>query len=66
MDGRGRGRPLSISKHMDDAVKKAFETMKGRYGSLGLTRDLADAGQQYDRKSVAASMGRQGLRLCSV
>ena len=47
---------------MDDAVKKAFEAKKGRFGSPGLTRDLADAGQHYDRKTVAASMRRQGLR----
>jgi len=49
-------------KHMDDEVKKAFEAKKGRSGSPGLTRDLADAGQHYDRKTVAASMRRQGLR----
>jgi len=48
--------------HMDDAVKKAFEAKKGRSGSPGLTRDLADAGQHYDRKTVAASLRRQGLR----
>jgi putative transposase len=48
--------------HMDDAVKKAFEAKKGRSGSPGLTRDLADAGQHYDRKTVAASMRRQELR----
>jgi transposase InsO family protein len=47
---------------MDDAVKKAFEAKKGRSGSPGLTRDLADAGQHYDRKTVAASMRRQELR----
>jgi transposase InsO family protein len=28
----------------------------------GLARDLADAGQHYDRKTVAESMRRQGLR----
>ena len=47
---------------MDDAVKKAFDAKKGRSGSPGLTLDLADAGQQYDRKTVAESMRRQGLR----
>jgi putative transposase len=49
-------------KHMDDAVKKAFDAKKGRSGSPGLTLDLADAGQQHDRKTVAESMRRQGLR----
>ena len=49
-------------KHRDDAVKKAFDAKKGRSGSPGLTLDLADAGQQYDRKTVAESMRRQGLR----
>jgi transposase InsO family protein len=47
---------------LDDAVKTAFETKKGRSGSPGLTRDLSDAGQHYDRKTVATSMRRQGLR----
>lgn len=49
-------------KQMDVAVKEAFEARKGRSGSPGLTLDLADAGQEYDRKTVAASMLRQGLR----
>ena len=49
-------------QHMDGAVKSAFEARKGRSGSPGLTRDLADAGQHYDRKTVAESMRRQGLR----
>ena len=49
-------------KHMDELVKKAFEVKKDRSGSPGLTRDLADAGQHYDRKTVAESMQRQGLR----
>ena len=49
-------------KHRDDAVKKAFDAKKGHSGSPGLTLDLADAGQQYDRKTVAESMRRQGLR----
>ena len=49
-------------KQLDDAVRTAFQAKKGRSGSPGLTRDLADAGQHYDRKTVAASMRRQGLR----
>ena len=49
-------------KYMDDAVKKVFEAKKSRSGSPRLTRDLADDGQHYDRKTVAASLRRQGLR----
>jgi len=49
-------------ERLDEAVKKAFDAKKSRSGSPGLTRDLADAGQRYDRKTVAASMRRQSLR----
>jgi putative transposase len=49
-------------ERLDEAVKRAFELKKGRSGSPGLTRDLADAGQHYDRKTVAGSLRRQGLR----
>jgi putative transposase len=43
-------------------MKNGFAARKGRSGSPGLTRDLADGGQYYDRKMVAGSMRRQGLR----
>lgn len=49
-------------KQLDEAVKSTFETRKGRSGSPRLVRDLADAGRPYDRKTVAESMRRQGLR----
>jgi putative transposase len=49
-------------ERLDEAVKQTFELKKGRSGSPGLTRDLADAGQRYDRKTVAESMRRQALR----
>ena len=49
-------------EHLDEAVKDAFTARKGRSGSPGLTQDLADTGQCYDRKTVAGSMHRQGLR----
>ena len=45
-----------------NAVKKAFDARKGRSGSPRLVRDLADAGHQHDRKTIAESMRRQGLR----
>jgi transposase InsO family protein len=35
---------------------------KARSGSPGLTRDLHEQGLRFNRKSVAASMRRQGLR----
>jgi putative transposase len=43
-------------------VKRAFEDGKGRSGSPRLVLDLADAGFPCDRKTVANSMIRQGLR----
>jgi putative transposase len=49
-------------KQLDTAVKKAFDANKGRSGSPRLVLDLADAGHQHDRKTVASSMQRQGLR----
>jgi transposase InsO family protein len=54
--------PQQRMERLDEAVKKAFDAKKSRSGSPGLTRDLADAGQRYDRKTVAASMRRQNLR----
>lgn len=49
-------------KQLDEAVKEAFEIRKGRSGSPRLVRDLADAGHSRDRKTIAESMRRQGLR----
>jgi transposase InsO family protein len=49
-------------RRLDDAVKEAFESQKGRSGSPRLVLDLADAGHPYDRKTVASSLRRQGLR----
>lgn len=49
-------------KQLDEAVKKAFEARKGRSGSPRLKLDLADAGHWHDRKTIAESMRRQGLR----
>lgn len=46
----------------DAKVKAAFEAGKGRSGSPNLTRDLHDAGERCNRKTVADSMKRQGLR----
>jgi len=49
-------------RRLDEAVKEAFENKKGRSGSPRLVLDLADAGHPHDRKTVASSMRRQGLR----
>ncbi|BEQ14785.1 transposase [Desulfoferula mesophila] len=42
-------------------VAEAFAARKGRSGSVGLTLDLDELGHKYNRKTVAASMKRQGL-----
>ncbi len=47
---------------LDRQVHQAFTARKGRSGSPGLTRDLRDQGHRYNRKTVAASLRRQGLR----
>ena len=49
-------------QQLDTAVKTAFKAGKGRSGSPRLVLDLMDSGHQYDRKTVASSMQRQGLR----
>ena len=49
-------------RHLDEVVKEAFERKKSRYGSPRLTLDLAETGRQHDRKTVANSLRRQGLR----
>lgn len=48
--------------HLDPVVKAAFVKGKGRAGSPRLTLDLALVGEQFDRKTVANSQRRQGLR----
>jgi putative transposase len=47
-------------KRLDREVAAAFARRKGRSGSPGLTRDLQDQGERFNRKTVAASMKRQG------
>lgn len=49
-------------RELDALVAQAFVARKGRSGSPGLTLDLADDGHAYDRKTVAKSLQRQGLR----
>jgi putative transposase len=49
-------------KQIDTAVKTAFDAGKGRSGSPRLVLDLTEAGHPHDRKTIASSMQRQGLR----
>jgi transposase InsO family protein len=46
---------------LDNLVIQAFEARKERSGAVGLTLDLDEQGHKYNRKTVAASMKRQGL-----
>lgn len=46
---------------LDNLVAGSFEARKGRSGAVGLTLDLDEQGHKYNRKTVAASMKRQGL-----
>jgi transposase InsO family protein len=47
---------------LDAAVEEAFARRRARAGSPRLAHDLREAGHCRDRKTVAASMKRQGLR----
>lgn len=47
---------------LDSQVAAAFVARKGRCGSPTLTRDLAEQGRRYNRKTVARSQQRQALR----
>jgi len=55
-------RRIQRQQQLDALVKDAFHARKGRSGAPGLTLDLAEAGHHYDRKTVANSLRRQGLR----
>ena len=46
---------------LDQLVAEAFAARKGRSGAVGLTLDLDEQGDTYNRKTVAASMKRQSL-----
>ena len=49
-------------EQLDQQVAEAFEASKKRSGAPRLSLDLRAQGQQYNRKTVAASLKRQGLR----
>jgi transposase InsO family protein len=46
---------------LDAAVKRCFEASGGRYGSPRVLADLREDGWRVSKKSVEASMARQGL-----
>lgn len=46
---------------LDGLVAQAFAVRKERSSAPGLALDLAEMGHRHNRKSVAASMRRQGL-----
>ena len=47
---------------LDKQVAEAFKAGKGRSGAPRITVDLAEAGHHHDRKTIAKSLKRQGLR----
>lgn len=63
---RQRGQKPSVQQRrrdlLDQQVAEAFAARKKRSGSPTLVLDLQDQGHSYNRKTVAASMKRQGLR----
>ena len=46
---------------LDVAVKRSFDASGGRYGSPRVLADLVEEGWRVSKKSVEASMARQGL-----
>ena len=47
---------------LDREVRAVFEAHFGRYGAIRVTVELRHKGFHYDRKTVAKSLRRQGLR----
>jgi transposase InsO family protein len=47
---------------LDQRVSEVFQAQRRRYGSPRLTVELSAQGYRYDRKTVARSLQRQGLR----
>jgi hypothetical protein len=65
---RQRGGALSLKRSqqavLDKRVAAAFHQRKGRSGAPRLALDLQDDGIPVNRKTVTASLQRQGLRSC--
>jgi transposase InsO family protein len=60
-----RDRPATVRRcrrvAVDEAVKASFDASEGTYGSPRVHADLDEAGWRVAKKTVAASMARQGL-----
>jgi putative transposase len=60
-----RDRPPTLRQQrrveLDAAVRKSFDDSEGRYGSPRVLEDLVEAGWRVSKKTVEASMARQGL-----
>lgn len=60
--GRGPSTRACRRQARDAVIRAAFERRKDRCGAPTLTRDLHEAGERCNRKTVADSLKRQGLR----
>jgi len=58
---QGPGPRAERREMIDQAVREAFHASDDVYGAPRITRELAAGGVVVDRKTVAASMRRQGL-----
>ena len=58
---RGPTRRQQRRTDLDVAVKRSFDASEGRYGSPRVLADLVADGWRVSKKSVEASMARQGL-----
>ena len=58
---RGPTRRQQRRATLDEAVKRSFDASGGRYGSPRVLADLVEDGWRVSKKSVEASMARQGL-----
>jgi transposase InsO family protein len=59
---RGPSPREQLRQARDERVRQWFDRRKGRDGSPNITRDLHALGDRCNRKTVADSMRRQGLR----
>lgn len=60
---RGKKTASQLRRELcDTRVASAFSEQKGRSGARRLRLDLQDAGYDYNRKTIAASLCRQGLK----
>ena len=58
---REPGSRAKARQALDALVKAVFDAHKGRYGAPRVTAELREDGHDYDEKTVAASLRRQGL-----